>query len=350
MVSKTFCADPWSTVFIGINNEVKTCCAASETLGDLTKNSITEILNGKKAQEIKTAILNNEWHPSCSGCEKLEDTGSKSYRNQVYDNVLLDEIAQDPYYFKPITLDVRWNNTCALACNYCNEYFSSTWSNIKKIKPLTNRNYYPETLAWIDQHKDSVQGLLLLGGEPLLTKETSQLVKLFVDQPVKLTIVTGLAMDLEKSEVFKDLSKFKQITLDISFENVGDRYNYVRHNASWDTLVKNIETLSSMDNIVLCVDPIYSIYNATDLLNFYRFISKYNLSLRWMRVHHPSELDVTLFEPKVKELAIKEIDLVLAEFKDYERGDLNFLRDVKENLRSPVASCNTAKHLSGTCV
>jgi hypothetical protein len=143
-------------------------------------------------------------------------------------------------------------------------------------------------------------------------------------------VVTSLAVDLEKSEIFKHLSKFKQVKINVSFENAGDRYNYVRHNASWDVLVKNIETILTMENITLGVDSIYSIYNATDLLNFYRFISKYNLKARWFRVHSPTALDITLFEPAVKEMAIKEIDQLLVEFAHY--SDFDFFKTIRNSL------------------
>lgn len=338
MISKTFCADPWNTVFIGIDNTVKNCCAAREPLGDLTKNTIAEILGGDKAKEIKHAILNNEWHASCSQCQNLESAGTRSYRNQTCSKELAAAISQDVDYFNLKKLDVRWNNTCNLACNYCGEHFSSTWGKINGSKPITVRAHYPNTLSWVEQNKSSVEQLLVLGGEPLITKETNQLIEIFADQPVIITVVTSLSLDLEKSTAWQNLLRFKHVDLHISFENTGDRYNYVRHNASWHQLTQNIEKVLALPNVTIKIDPIYNIYNATDLVNFYRFVHHYDFQLTWIQVHTPMALDVTLFEPSVKRLAIEEIDRVLEEFKDYEKGDLDFIKNMRSILLSEHTS------------
>jgi len=339
MPSKTFCSDPWNSIFIGTANDVKTCCAGSVVLGDLTKHSLGEILNNDITKEIKQTILNGEWHPNCSQCQHLEAESIRSYRNVECNDELSADLVADPYHFKPRQLDIRWSNICQLACNYCNEYFSSTWANIKKINVGTVKDHYTNTLDWIRQNKCTVKHLLMVGGEPLITKPNVDLLELFKDQEVYASIITSLAVDLDKSLVFNQLKQYKTVSIGLSFDNVGDRYNYVRHNSSWDLLVNNINQVNNMDNIMLNTNPIYSIYNATDLVNFYTFLANNKFSnIHWQRIHYPPELDISRFDAEVKQLAIDEIDRLLLQFKDtdFVKSDLDFFRNMRQFLIESV--------------
>ena len=76
-------------------------------------------------------------------------------------------------------VDVRWSNTCNLACNYCYEYFSSQWASIKGIKVNAIKKDNEDTLLmFIEKNKDTVINVNMLGGEPLLQKQNSPLIEI----------------------------------------------------------------------------------------------------------------------------------------------------------------------------
>lgn len=307
MNSPILCQDPWSTLFIGTYNEARTCCAGDTILGDLNSQSLDDILNSDLAKNIRKDLVNGVWPKNCSQCEKLEKNGMRSYRNLDIDPDTLNLINQHPTDYTIQTLDVRWNNTCTLACNYCSEKFSSTWANIKKINIGTDRNYYDLALEWIDKNRASISRIMLLGGESLIIKENARLLEIFENQDIDIMLVTSLNLDLS-TLVFEKLKKINRVTLDISFENVGDRYEYVRQNASWDLLIKNIKIAQDLPGFNICGTPIYNIYSATDLVNYHQFMLDYDfVTCHWNQVHWPSELDVTTHNIDVKKLALDEI-------------------------------------------
>ena len=133
MNKETFCAFPFNTIFLGPDAGIKTCCTARDYIGNLNSSNIQEIVFGQKAKDIRASIIEGKWHPQCSQCYELEAKGARTERLSTlkeYDN--FKDATSDTFILEQI--DLRWSNVCNLACNYCYEYFSSKWANIKGIK------------------------------------------------------------------------------------------------------------------------------------------------------------------------------------------------------------------------
>ena len=63
------CKDPWQKLHISNSGMVRNCCSQSAFLGDLKKQSLHQIWNGKKIQKIRRKILNNEVPNECISVE-----------------------------------------------------------------------------------------------------------------------------------------------------------------------------------------------------------------------------------------------------------------------------------------
>jgi organic radical activating enzyme len=328
MNTSIICRDPWSTLFVGTYNEARTCCAGNTILGDLNRQSLDEILNSDKAKEIRTSMSNGIWPENCSQCEKLENQGARSYREPTLSTELIELISADPTNYLIRTLDFRWNNTCTLACNYCSEKFSSSWAVIKNIDIGTDRNYYNYALDWVKENCNDIKKILMLGGEPLIIKENAKILDILKDQDIEIMVGTSLAVELT-TPVFEKLKNVSKVYVNVSFENIGDRYEYVRHNASWDLLLKNIKLVKQMPNFSLSAIPIYNIYSALDLYNYYQFLLDQEfVACHWNRVHHPKELDVLNHSPEVKKLALDELYRTRDQFADTYIYDNEFFQSL----------------------
>ena len=131
---ETFCALPFTEIFLGPDGMVKPCCSSNTAFGDLNSNTIQEIIQSERSLEVRRSILRGEWHPSCIQCKRQESQGIRSERDLDLDKFIAKNGTVDESYFKLVRLDLRWSNTCNLSCTYCYEYFSSKWAEIKGIK------------------------------------------------------------------------------------------------------------------------------------------------------------------------------------------------------------------------
>lgn len=334
MNKETFCPYPFDTIFLGADSGIKTCCSARADIGNLNKTDIERILQGPVAQEVRDHILKGRWHPQCSQCKEIEEFGGRSERSTAveYSYDRYKSLNLDKKYFKVEKIDLRWSNTCNLSCNYCYEYFSSKWSNIKGIKVNTLNDLNEQSLfLYIDKHKDGIKDINLLGGEPLLQKQNSKLVDILFDK--HYYVLTNLAVPLENNKVADKLLSAPDVSWGVSFETVGDRYEYVRHGASWKQFLENIKYLkTNYPSVKLNAHPLYCTYSAFNLVEYYDFIKNEDLFLEtyWCIIQNIDGLNVLKLPKQLQEKAILEIERCEQLFKN--DNSIAHLTDIKEKL------------------
>ena len=192
-MSNFYCASPWRGLHINIRGDVKTCCAGNPNmLGNLNTKTITEILNGPELIEIRSTLRQGQPHAYCRNCVDRENKGGSSERewhNKINKN--FDATQAGIEYQYPALLDIRWNTTCNLSCNYCDRFNSSKWAVLKKIPVNSStRKYYQDVCDFIEQNNQHVQEVALVGGEPLLLPENERLLDVIPADAV-VTVITN---------------------------------------------------------------------------------------------------------------------------------------------------------------
>ena len=310
MNNQTFCILPFTEIFLGPDGNIKPCCSSLTPWGNLHTDSIDSILQSKQAKELRQDIIDGKWNPSCIQCKNQEAQKLKSERSGDL-NYFSEPI--DSSFFNLERLDLRWSNTCNLACTYCYEYFSSKWAQIKGIKVNTIKDENENSLfLLIEKQVSSINSVILLGGEPLLQKENLRLVDILTPGH-GISILSNLAVDLKSNPLAQKLINRSNVNWSVSFETVGDRYEYVRHNASWELFKENVKYLHSKVDQKLEAHSLYSIYSAFNLVEFYEFILENNFrEVHWHLLESSGESEtasVINLSPMLKEKAIKEIEL-----------------------------------------
>jgi organic radical activating enzyme len=315
-----YCAAPWRGLHINSRGDVKTCCAGNPNmLGNLNSQPIEQILNGPQLKEIRAAVSQGQIHPYCSNCVNYERYGGESERHwHNGKNPDIDYATAGDTYHYPVIVDVRWNNTCNLSCNYCGPYDSSKWASLRNIPVNTStRHYYTDVCDFVEKHYDKIQEVALVGGEPLLLKENIKLLDVIPDDCI-VTVITNLSNPLSNNEVFKKLAQRKRVGWSMSFDNIGSRFEYVRHGASWNMLKENLSIIRSL----MTQDPtdqsqqlhwggihaVYNMYNATRITELREFAHDEGLTVLWQNLFGPPYLDPTQHGQKVAELALQEIE------------------------------------------
>jgi MoaA/NifB/PqqE/SkfB family radical SAM enzyme len=307
-----YCAAPWRGLHINPRGDVKTCCAGNPNmLGNLNQHGILEILNSDLMQEIRTSLSQGQAHEYCSNCVQAERFGGRSERAWHNDvNANFDYATAGDHYHYPVIVDVRWNTTCNLSCNYCGEACSSKWAGLKGVAVKSGtRPYYDSVCDFLAQHHDHIHEVALVGGEPLMLPENDRLLDVIPENAI-VTLITNLSVDLDNNKIFQKLSKRNRVGWSMSFDNIGAQLEYVRHGASWDQIKQNlsmIKQLVSSQGHWGGIHAVYNIYNATRICELRQFAEESGVSVVWQSLFQPEYLDPALHSPEVAAAAILEI-------------------------------------------
>jgi hypothetical protein len=174
------------------------------------------------------------------------------------------------------------------------------------------RHYYQQVCDFVEKHYDRVREVALVGGEPLLLKENERLLDVIPPDCV-VTVITNLSLNLENNAVFKKLAERNQVGWSISFENIGDRFEYVRYGAKWNQLIHNLDIVQDLMRTKKQWGGIHAVYNlftATRLREIKQFAQDRGLTIRWQNLDGPAVLDPRTYGSEVAKLAAQEIELL----------------------------------------
>jgi MoaA/NifB/PqqE/SkfB family radical SAM enzyme len=307
-----FCAAPWRGLHINPRGDVKTCCAGNPNmLGNLNEHTIVEILQGPVLQEIRQTIAQGKAHAYCYNCVQAERHGrsERDWHNSISPE--FDCATATNTEHVPALIDVRWNTTCNLSCNYCGELCSSKWADLKGIPVRSGaRPYYEQVCDYLLQHQSNIREVALVGGEPLLLPENNRLLDVIPNDCI-VTLITNMSVELDKNKIFAKLAQRNRVGWSMSFDNIGPRFEYVRYGGKWDMLTKNLATIKDLmqsQGHWGGIHAVYNIYNATRICELREFAEQTGTTVVWQNLFQPKHLDPFLHGPKFAQLAIAEIE------------------------------------------
>jgi len=341
-MQKKYCAAPWRGLHINFRGDVKTCCAGDPNmLGDLNNCNLEDIIHSDRMQEIRNSIQQGVLHPEyCYNCIQAERNGSseRDWHNSVSPEFDPSQAPVDEH--TPTLIDVRWNITCNLSCNYCGPFCSSRWASMKKqftdngVKP-----YHLQVVDYIKHHSSSVREVALVGGEPLLLKENVPLLESLPSDTL-VTVITNASVNLDKSLVFTHLTCRSNVGWSLSFDNTGERFEYVRHGSSFDLLDKNLNRICAQmqfNGHHGGIHAVYNIYNCTRLRELRDYADSKNLNILWQTLYQPEYLDPARHNQYVRDIALREIELYEQQY-----GNEPFFDNVKLSLNA-IATDNDVR-------
>jgi hypothetical protein len=97
----------------------------------------------------------------------------------------------------------------------------------------------------------------------------------------------------------------------MSFDNVGQRLEYVRYGAKWGQIQENLKTIKSLMKTQGHwggIHAVYNIYNATRICELREFAEQTGTTVLWQNLFQPDYLDPFLHGPVVAKAAIAEIE------------------------------------------
>ena len=333
---KKYCAAPWRSLHLNFEGQIKTCCAGNPNmLGNHDTGPIEDILQSAKLKEIKTSIRNGILHPKyCEGCIRRENITGESER-QWHNNVSehFDVANAEINEHKPALIDVRWNNTCNLACSYCSSYFSTKWASIVgKSFNQTINTQEQQVIDYIEKHRDFVKEVAMVGGEPLMMKENDRLLDILPDD-VLVTVISNMTVDFDKFPVPRKLLERDHVGWSMSFDNIGERFEYVRWGSTWEQMNKNVTTVSQKiidSNHSGGIHAVYNIYNCTKICELFEYSRERSLTITW-QIIYGDQLDPSQHNQQVRDLALDEIQKFKTTYP-FAKSDISFFEGIERQL------------------
>ena len=336
---------------------IQVCCR-SHPIGDITKNTLEEIWNNDNMLRIRRQVTNGERPPECEPCFSLEDQGVESLRQRhvrgvipearinLYPNTF-ERIGDDysmPFEFP--TMEIKLNNLCNLKCRMCHPLDSTSWNDWEAVEPF----YKKENnilIELIDKHNlkrkphldkfednpnwwDSFEKLLpyfrrveFAGGEPLMDPQHYKILDMLKQHGHRIEIkyATNLSMLGKGSRNIYDYwPHFKSVALNVSIDGIGPSYEYIRGNADWEVLIKNIKEVQQIPNISRIVGAVaVQVSNVLILDKMIEyFLDDLGIVFYTNIVKYPNVLSVQCLPKDLKHIAIQrlqDIRLKIPEFK-----------------------------------
>lgn len=303
MTDSVYCSAPWKGLTVREDGTVRTCCAGQTMLGNLNHESIDSIVSGPILLEIRHALQQGHAHDNCGYCQQVElQNKPSSLRSHYQKNYPLTEFNTEIKF-----LDIRWNNKCNLACQYCNPTFSSVWEDkLHTIAGSARRVYQQELLEWVLSRADQINEIMLVGGEPMLMKQNYELIHRLPPHSV-LSIITNLNYELVDLPCWADLlARPRQNThWNVSVDNTHDQMQYVRNGACWDDFLRNLLLLTKTWPDQVSINCVYSAFNFLEIdkiLQFYHAAGVHKVTLQPIIMQR--EVDIFAMPVAIKEAAI----------------------------------------------
>jgi len=274
--NKSLCPLPFTGAVINTNGEVRCCSISKQSLGNVNKQSIENILTtSPKLKQIRREMLDNKFPSNCSDCYYKEKHHQKldfeNISNRLYHIKILKDspfkLYKDENQFELQQIDLRWRNTCNFACVYCDAEFSSVWAQFDgSIDRMTNKAMN-ETFEFVKKNIKNLKTIYMAGGEPFLIKENLKIIDLIqVENPnLLLRVNTNLSTLIPK--IYNQLKQLKNVHWIVSAESTNERFNYIRWPGNYKVLVNNLQKIQALPHKV-SINMTWNVFCAYNILEF----------------------------------------------------------------------------------
>lgn len=262
------CSAFWKHTNIRPGNKIYPCCRFKYPISDFD-GDLSAVLRSEEYQKLRDTITPI---PGCEKCYEEERIGHKSLREEFNEQYSTDKIELE-------YLEIGLDNICNLYCDGCSSEFSTRWA----VK--NNEEELLLEVTDITNVPSSVNKVVFLGGEPLITNKHLDVVKQ-LEAGCKITYNTN-GMFIPNTELFADYS----VHFILSLDGYGDLNSTVRGGSDWNKILEFISWVEKTQytwsvNTVLHKNNIHGI---EELKNF---IKIYNVDWYINILTYPYELSI----------------------------------------------------------
>lgn len=308
----TFCVMPWIHLHAWPNGKVYPCCISDIgegklVLGDLTQNTVAEIVNSDDSKQLRLDMLNGKQIPSCKNCYNAEKYRNHSWRvdfNKHFEHNIPDLIKNtkedgtiDP---KLLYVDFRFSNFCNLGCRTCGANLSSSIAStegrqlprdqlvdyqnkgiINNSQVISFTNVKPNFINDdLKSYLVDTECFYFAGGEPLIQQEHFDILSYVHENKwfnKELRYSSNLStLKYKNHDLIEYWKDFDTVNFIASIDHFGDKLEFIRQNVNSQRVFENLSTLIK-NKFSVSINTVASIYNIYYLYDFYNFLDSQGL-------------------------------------------------------------------------
>jgi pyruvate-formate lyase-activating enzyme len=314
-ISDSICIIPFISLSVNAGGYLTRCQMSEQRMGELgSAGSLLEEWNGPKLEELREKMKKGDWDPGCKSCMNKEGLGLKSKRKHWMNIKLAEDLWKEPSLFEEghrsdiFHVDIAFSNYCNFRCRMCGPAYSSRW--IEDESALLERgmsggsgglvsressldlngpgkSLSDEELLFLAKKMKTVRRIEVLGGEPFLTREFLEFLRLCREHGVadntELMVTTNGSVISEA--VLDMIAPFDYVNLNISIDATGSYFSYMRSSGacSWAQVEKNVKLAidychrkneSSNKRWKVNINGTFQTYNMLNITNFLTWIEE----------------------------------------------------------------------------
>lgn len=302
------CILAYTSLYIDPEGHVKPCCASDsfkEPLMFSDYDNISELINSKQLKELRHSMEIGEPLSICDTCFKQGHQMKDFWNNKWKHKLESVDLRDSEYNVKSLQyLDARFSNICNFKCRMCGPGLSSSWyDDYIEIHGETGKKFIEERVF---KHSDpmskfspsdleTVEHLMVGGGEPFITDDFWKLIDTFKDEQKKdisfYCNTNGSVTKYKGESIMDKLNKFKDVDIGVSLDGYGDIGEYQRTGMKqkrFDRNVKHmVEYIKDKDHMRLMFEFTITTINVFHILDFILWAQneypKVTLHFHWAR-------------------------------------------------------------------
>jgi len=248
---KLFCKLPFSRISIDDEGNIWPACCPDWVqfpLGNIFRQSYEDAWYGEMAQKFRDSMFDgslkyclHDWCPHIADAR----AGIKNYHV-----IPLEEAPKEWKKQAPVHLNMNYDQTCNLKCPSCRSDFIHLRG--EKLEKVQRLQHYVET-----QILPQVESIALTGvGDPFMSKRFREFLIHFDSKkyPNIKTIHLHTNGQLFSEQMYNKMKGIHHLNIstDISIDAASaEVYGKVRPPGNWNTLMKNLQFIRKLDNLVL---------------------------------------------------------------------------------------------------
>lgn len=296
------CYAPYKNMYFGISGDVRACCRnESYSFGSYPEQSIKEIWNSDKVQNLRRSIRNNDLSLGCDECfQHLSGNNFSAVVARMFDTQKMNRSY-------PSMMEFELDNTCNLECTICAGRLSSSIRNNREKLPPYKTPYDPDFVAQIEEFIPHLEEARFYGGEPFLIKLYYDIWEMMIrmNPTIKIYVQTNGTVLNDKITNLLERGNF---VINISVDAMNPQlFEKLRVNAHFETVMQNLMYFyqySRRKNTFFCLTPTLMRDNWQELPGLIAFCNSLNIPLFYNTLYRPKHLALySLQEEELNQIA-----------------------------------------------
>ena len=341
-MDKRKCLFPFTNLTVNPNGSAAPCCKYNLNKVDsnleaytLYNKNVEELFHQPAMNNIRDQFLTGKEPEGCKACWDEEDSGITSMRQHRF-NLAKWNRHKEKYVGRfedpqMITLDFKFSSLCNLKCRICGPYCSSNWLK----ESLDTGEYHEHTIKIFSKYAErkfvnneinfeifnkilpNLHIIEFYGGEPLMQPEHAKIMNILNSYPnveqLNLELFYNINGTFYDESVIETWNKMGIVELNISLDDIEDRFEYQRYPAKWNDVLDNIKQYkencnSNVKMHLYCTVSLYNIFYIDDLIKYNA--ENLKLPLRFNLLHWPESMSIKHLPEFVKNIIKSKIELL----------------------------------------